>query len=112
MLTRWLVAQENLSVGVDLGGTKTEVVLLRSWSGRARYEVLERERVATPQQAGYQAILETTATLKLKKGPLREAGFDPARSPDPIFVRDDARRAFVPLGSAEAAGLRSGALRL
>jgi fatty-acyl-CoA synthase len=56
--------------------------------------------------------LETTATLKLKKGPLREAGFDPLLSPDPVFVRDDARRAFVPLGPAEAAAIHSGALRL
>lgn len=57
---------ESLSVGVDLGGTKTEVALLRCWSGTARYEVLERERVPTPQEAGYAAILETTAALVLR----------------------------------------------
>jgi fatty-acyl-CoA synthase len=56
--------------------------------------------------------LETTATLKLKKGPLREAGFDPARTSDPLFVRDDVRRAFVPLGPEQAAAIHSGALRL
>jgi len=50
-------------LGVDLGGTKTEVALLRSWVGTARYEVLERERVATPQAAGYAAIVEATAAL-------------------------------------------------
>ena len=63
MLSRSLVTHESLSVGVDLGGTKTEVVLLRSWPGTARYEVLERERVATQQEAGYAAILESTAAL-------------------------------------------------
>ena len=54
---------ENLSVGVDLGGTKTEAVLLRSWPGTSRHEVLEREREPTPQDVGYAAILETTAGL-------------------------------------------------
>jgi fatty-acyl-CoA synthase len=67
---------------------------------------------ARPAFVRLPAGLETTATLKLKKGPLREAAFDPARSTDPLFVRDDARRRFVPLGPAEAAALRSGALRL
>lgn len=54
---------ETLSLGVDLGGTKTEVVLLRSWAGTSRYEVLERERVPTPQAEGYLAIVENTAAL-------------------------------------------------
>lgn len=57
------MAHEKLSVGVDLGGTKTEVALLRSWAGTARYEVLERERVPTPRAEGYAAILEATAAL-------------------------------------------------
>jgi fatty-acyl-CoA synthase len=67
---------------------------------------------ARPAFVRLPAGLETTTTLKLKKGPLREAGFDPARISDPLFVRDDARRAFVPLGPVEAAAIRSGALRL
>jgi fatty-acyl-CoA synthase len=56
--------------------------------------------------------LETTATLKLKKAPLREAGWDPARCADPLYVRDDARGCFVPLTAEAEAALRSGALRL
>ncbi len=63
MLEPWLVAHEQLSVGVDLGGTKTEVALLRRWPGTARYEVLERSRVPTPQAEGYAAIVEATAAL-------------------------------------------------
>jgi len=63
VLTRSVVAHEILSVGVDLGGTKTEVALLKSWPGTHRYEVVARERVPTPYDAGYAAILETTAAL-------------------------------------------------
>jgi fatty-acyl-CoA synthase len=56
--------------------------------------------------------LDTTATLKLKKVALREAGWDPARCADPIFVRDDARQAFVPLTPETHASLSAGAARL
>ena len=56
--------------------------------------------------------LDTTATLKLKKVGLREAGFDPARCADPLFVRDDAERTYRPLGPALHARLAAGALRL
>ena len=56
--------------------------------------------------------LETTATLKLKKAPLRETGWDRARCPDPLYVRDDARGCFVPLTTEAEAAVRSGALRL
>lgn len=65
MLTTRTV-DERLSVGVDLGGTKTEVALMRSWPGTARYEVLERERIPTPQAEGYAAIVESTAALVLR----------------------------------------------
>jgi acyl-CoA synthetase (AMP-forming)/AMP-acid ligase II len=67
---------------------------------------------ARPAFVRLPAGLETTATLKLKKGPLREAGFDPARTSDPLFVRDDAQCAFVPLRPADVAAIQSGALRL
>lgn len=45
-------------IGVDLGGTKIEVVALRASGG-----VALRRRVATPAQAGYRAILEAVAAL-------------------------------------------------
>ncbi|MFO0554743.1 MAG: ROK family protein [Polyangiaceae bacterium] len=46
-------------IGVDLGGTKTEVVVAR-WLGDRLLE-LERSRVATPRDEGYDAIIESTA---------------------------------------------------
>jgi hypothetical protein len=67
---------------------------------------------ARPAFVRLPAGLETTTTLKLKKGPLREAGFDPKRTSDPLFVRNDEQRAFVPLGPQEAAAIHAGALRL
>jgi fatty-acyl-CoA synthase len=56
--------------------------------------------------------LDTTATLKLKKAALREAGFDAAFCPDPLFVRDDAHQAYVPLTAAARGRLAAGALRI
>lgn len=58
---------ETVSLGVDLGGTKTEAVILRRFGGSrgegGRYEVLARERVATEASAGYGAVLAGTAEL-------------------------------------------------
>lgn len=53
--------QELLSLGVDLGGTKTEAVVLRRRG--SENDVLARERVPTPADEGYAAVLESTATL-------------------------------------------------
>lgn len=50
--------QERFRVGVDLGGTKTEVVLL-SPTG----DVLLRKRLPTPREDGYEAILDTITSL-------------------------------------------------
>jgi fatty-acyl-CoA synthase len=112
---------QSVVYGVEVPGAEGRAgmaaLLLRPgerFDGAALYAHVEQALppAARPAFVRLAAGFETTATLKLKKGPLRDAGFDPARSPDPIFVRDDARRAFVPIGPAEAAGLRSGALRL
>src|SRR5580704_10594723 len=50
-----------LRLGVDLGGTKTEAVVLRM--GNREPEVLARSRVATERDAGYEHIVATTARL-------------------------------------------------
>ncbi len=47
-----------MRIGIDLGGTKTEGVLLDANGG-----VRARERVPTPRDAGYEAIVETVARL-------------------------------------------------
>src|SRR4051794_21025322 len=48
-------------IGVDLGGTKIEAIVL-AFDGEAPREVA-RERVATDQGRGYEAIVESTAAL-------------------------------------------------
>jgi fructokinase len=50
-----------LRVGVDLGGTKTEAVVVRL--GGADPEVLARRRIPTPRDLGYDHIVEHTRAL-------------------------------------------------
>src|SRR5450432_2961481 len=59
-----------LRVGVDLGGTKIEAVVLRT--GDEEPVVLARMRVATDREAGYEHIV--AATAKLIADVTREAG--------------------------------------
>jgi fatty-acyl-CoA synthase len=53
---------------------------------------------------------DVTSTFKLRKIDLQRDGYDPARVSDPLFVRDDAARAYLPLDAAALArlGLPSG----
>ena len=48
-------------IGIDLGGTKTEIILLDPHD-----KVLHRQRTATPQAQGYQAIVNTVRRLCLE----------------------------------------------
>jgi fructokinase len=52
-------AAATVSIGVDLGGTKIEAVVL----DRATMRIVRRERVATERERGYDAIVATTADL-------------------------------------------------
>jgi fructokinase len=52
-----------ITLGVDLGGTKTEAAVLRRVVGSEKFEILARQRVATPQSEGYLAVLGNTAAL-------------------------------------------------
>lgn len=51
---------EEYKIGIDLGGTKTEAILL-DCEGRQ----LHRNRISTPRERGYEAILKTTRKLIL-----------------------------------------------
>jgi fatty-acyl-CoA synthase len=55
---------------------------------------------------------ETTGTFKIRKVDLQREGFDPGSISDPLFVRDDAARAYVPLSKELAAEILSGARTL
>jgi len=63
-----------LRIGVDLGGTKTEAVVVRL--GGASPEVLARRRIATPRELGYERIVEETRALVASVA--RDASLDAA----------------------------------
>jgi fructokinase len=70
---------ELLSLGVDFGGTKIEAVVLarpsKSDAGAASsFRVLARRRAPTERERGYEAVLESTATLVRETA--AEAGVD------------------------------------
>nr|MCS5615483.1 ROK family protein [Candidatus Neomarinimicrobiota bacterium] len=48
-------------IGIDLGGTKIEAILLSSAN-----KVVERRRIPTNQQDGYEAIIERIINLTKK----------------------------------------------
>jgi fructokinase len=52
------LSQRNLAIGIDLGGTKTEVIILSEEDA-----VLFRERKATPRHDGYEAIVNSVAEM-------------------------------------------------
>jgi len=54
-------SQHRLAIGVDLGGTKTEAAVLDIRDGAM--SIPFRERVPTPRELGYDAILASTAAL-------------------------------------------------
>jgi len=56
--------------------------------------------------------MDVTGTLKQRKIALASEGYDVERVADPVFVRDDAARTYVPLTPAILAEIRSGKRRL
>jgi fructokinase len=55
--------RSELVIGVDLGGTKIEAVVARRAIDRRAIEVVERRRVPTASERGYEAVLGALATL-------------------------------------------------
>jgi len=68
------VTPRPLRIGVDLGGTKTEAVVVRL--GGPDPEVLARRRIATARELGYEHIV--TQTRDLVVGVAHDAGLDDA----------------------------------
>jgi fructokinase len=71
----------DVRIGVDLGGTKIEAVVVEV--GQVGLEATPRElaraRVATERDGGYDHVLERTRALVLEAA--RRAGVDPSRTP-------------------------------
>lgn len=92
---------DSLRLGVDLGGTKIEAVVLRAAAGAAEPEILARRRVPTERDRGYAHVVDAVARLIGEVA--REAGLTGA---PPIGVgmpggvtlrRADGSRSDVPL---------------
>jgi fructokinase len=66
-----------LSIGVDLGGTKIEAVALDTRDGSM--SILFRERVPTPRDLGYEAIVVATADIARRAA--HEAALDLGTTP-------------------------------
>jgi fructokinase len=71
------VKRDWIAAGVDVGGTKIEVAVVRDVAGELRFEL--RERVATLRGEGYDAVLARTADLV--RTSLRRAGLEPLAVP-------------------------------
>jgi len=56
--------------------------------------------------------IESTGTFKPRKQELLQAGFDPARSSDPLYFDDSRLQAYVPLDAALFAAISAGAVRV
>ena len=112
---------ESTVYGVRVGGEDgragmAAVVLVPGavFDGAAFYGHAERHlpRYAMPAAVRLVEAVEVTGTLKQRKQRLTDEGFDPAAVSDPIFLRDDAARRYVPLTAALRDDLRLGRLRL
>ena len=67
---------------------------------------------ARPLFVRVSAAMDTTGNFKNRKTRLQAEGFDPARVADPLWFRDDAARAYVPLDPALHTAILSGERRL
>jgi fatty-acyl-CoA synthase len=56
--------------------------------------------------------IESTGTFKPRKEDLVQAGFDPARIADPLFVDDARKQAYVPVDAALFAAISAGDFRI
>jgi fatty-acyl-CoA synthase len=67
---------------------------------------------AAPVFVRLQDDADVTGTFKLRKVDLQREGWDPARIAEPLFVRDDGARAYVPLTPERHAAIHAGERRL
>jgi len=66
-----LTSEKPYKIGIDLGGTKTEIILLNSGDSE-----IHRKRISTPRQEGYEAILDSVCRLCRETAGLIPAGED------------------------------------
>ncbi len=67
---------------------------------------------AAPIFVRLQSDFETTGTMKLRKVDLQKEGYDPNSVKDPLYLRDDKAKAYVPLTAERYAAVQSGEFRV
>ena len=84
-----------------------------SFDGAALWAHAERRLPAYARPAFVRIVreMDVTGTLKQRKHVLADEGYDPARVADPLFVRDDPARTYVPLTPAVLEEIRAGRRR-
>ena len=84
------------------------------FDGRALYAWVDKglPAYAAPVFVRLLQEADVTGTFKLRKVELQSEGFDPASVLDPLFVRDQAARAYVRLSPERFAGIQLGRERL
>ena len=85
-----------------------------AFDGRALFDYVEKAlpAYAAPVFVRQLPEAEVTGTFKLRKVDLQREAFDPTRIADPLFVRDEQARAYVPLDASVHEELRNGHRRL
>jgi fatty-acyl-CoA synthase len=67
---------------------------------------------AVPVFVRLQREAEVTGTFKLRKVDLQQEGYDPAKVSDPLYLRDDGARSYVPLGPDLFQRIAAGEMRV
>jgi hypothetical protein len=85
-----------------------------AFDGAAFFAHAERHlpRYAMPAFVRVVPAMDVTGTLKQRKHAFVADAWDGARTRDPLFVRDDTARTYVPLTAERADAIRRGAHRL
>jgi fatty-acyl-CoA synthase len=90
--------------GVRVAGSEgragmAALVMRDAFDGEAFFAWTEQHlpRYAAPVFVRLSAQADMTTTFKLRKVDLQREGYDPARVADPLWVRDESARAYVPL---------------
>jgi fatty-acyl-CoA synthase len=85
-----------------------------AFDGKQFYELVAKSlpAYAAPAFLRIQEEPEMTGTFKLRKVDLQKEGYDADVVRDPILVREDSAKAYVPLDTERRAALASGTLRI
>ncbi len=100
--------------GDGRAGMAAIVIAGGNFDSRAFYEHVTSSlpAYAVPVFVRLQGEAEVTGTFKLRKVELQREGWNPATLADPLYIRDDAARDYVPLDAERHRAVEAGEVRL